>query len=244
LSQTLHEGLSLSNGIERFAAAAWRRLLPDVGQVPIVMQYLVPAEPDDEIFSMWQTVDFDVDVHRGLHRPRWTVVASPEEVIGAPVAADRGERFVPQPPEPEPEITYRTVAGADLPIPQRLDYPCMKADTPGRSWWKPTRHRTINGVRLRSCCWYHRGDWAQASRSAITLVHEAIEANVPSQDIGQEAVRAATRSGITGWQLEAVDSLVIPAKAIILMGDDDYTNGQHRGWVMREQRVPITVAIR
>ena len=97
--------------------------------------------------------------------------------------------------------------------------------------------RSVNDLTASPVCPHTK--MRQAGRSAITLVHEAINAKVPSQDIGREAMRAATRAGITGWQLEAVDSLVIPAKAIILMGEDDYTNGQHRGWVMREQRVPI-----
>lgn len=244
LSQTQHEGVTLVNGIEKFAEAAWRRLLADVDEAPIVIQYMIPTASDEEWFSMWQTVTFDVGPHRGLSNPRFTVIPSPDQVVGATVAADRGERFVPRPPEPAAEIVYRVVSGADLPIPLRLDFPCMKTPaTPTRSWWRPRMQRSPQSTRLRSCCWYHRGDWVQASRTAISLVHEAIAAKVPSQDIAHEVVRTAKRNGIVGWQLEAVGSLVLPATAIVLSGDDDYTNGQHRAWVMREQHVPSTITI-
>lgn len=120
----------------------------------------------------------------------------------------------------------------------------MKTPAPAfRSWWPPKPFRSPQSAGLRSCCWYHRGDWAQASRAAIRLVYEAIAAKVPSQDIAPEVIRTAKRTGINGWQLEAVKSLIQPATAIVLSGDDDYTNGQHRAWVMREQHVPATITV-
>ncbi len=245
LSQTLDEGRSLSNGIEDFASSAWRRLLPEYDAVPLVIQYLVPVEPEDEAFSMWQIVNFTVGPDRGLGRPRWTVIASPEQVVGAPVAADRGEQFIPRPPEPEIEIVYQKVRGADLPAPMRLDFPCMDGNQVFRRTWRDRlRWWRSEPPGIRGCCWYHRGDWQLACVEAIALVDEAIGERIPSPDVAGYVTQRATERGVSGWQLEAIASLVRPATAIVLSGTDDYTNGQHRAWAIREQRVPMTITVR
>lgn len=140
---------------------------------------------------------------------------------------------------------YDVVALADLPTPEAPeDEGCLSAPLSGRR--RGQRQLTPRRGGL-DCCWYHGGDWHQASETAIRLVRAAEAAGVTGEDVAEHALAAAEVEGITGWDLEALDSLITTGYAIILGDDPDdqwYVNGRHRVAAMLDAGVRQTIVAR
>lgn len=94
----------------------------------------------------------------------------------------------------------------------------------------------------RDCCWYHRGDCHRVSEAAVRLLQAARDAAVPPDEIAGNAHDGAVTAGMHGWELQALDSLFDPAKAI-RVGTRGYVNGQHRAEAMLDAGVRRTVVL-
>ena len=141
--------------------------------------------------------------------------------------------------------SYDVVAVLDLPVPTDLSHPpCMVRP---RSWFERRYRRFAPQSKARGCCWYHGGDWHRASSTAIRLVRAAEAAGHIDEDIAEHALNQADDEGISGWQLEALGSLVDPGTAIMLGDEPDeqwYIEGRHRATAMLDAGVRHTLVAR
>ena len=144
------------------------------------------------------------------------------------------------------ERWFYDVAAVDaLPAPNDLEHPpCMVRS---RSRLRRRYRQLLPRHETRSCCWYHGGDWHRASAAAIRLVRTAEAAGCIDDDIAEHALRQAAAEGISGWQLEAIDSLVSTGTAIMLGDEPDekwYIEGRHRAVAMFDAGVRHTLVAR
>jgi hypothetical protein len=141
---------------------------------------------------------------------------------------------------------YDVVAVADLPTPEDLEHPaCMLRPLLRlRRRWRQLFPRRGG----RNCCWHHGGDWHQASADAIRLVRAAEAAGATGEDIAEHVLDAAKAEGITGWNYEAIDSLVGTGYGIMLCNDDPddvwYVDGRHRVTAFLDAGVRHTIVAR
>ncbi|WP_143267831.1 ParB/Srx family N-terminal domain-containing protein [Amycolatopsis alba] len=110
---------------------------------------------------------------------------------------------------------------------------CMRDVAGGKT---STRERSDVAV-MPDCCWYHSGDWGAVTMAAVRLIAQA-EATGLEQNyqLCQEVLDLARADGMSGWALQALESLV---KNPILIRE--YSNsrfvidgGQHRIRAMRD----------
>lgn len=84
--------------------------------------------------------------------------------------------------------------------------------------------------------------------AGIRLVAQADAAGATGTDVGDHAADAARAEGIVGWQLEALESLLVIEPVRIELGDDPsdrwYDNGRHRVTAMLETGVRRTIVVR
>lgn len=142
--------------------------------------------------------------------------------------------------------SYVVTPLATLPTPEALDRPaCMNRRVPT---WRRTYRRLVPSCEGRSCSWYHGGDWHRVNANAIRLVAQAHAAGATGTDVGDHAVDAAKAEGISGWQLEALESLLVIEPVRIELGDYPadrwYDNGRHRVTAMLETGVRRTIVVR
>jgi|GEM_PF-7072281 hypothetical protein len=142
--------------------------------------------------------------------------------------------------------SYNVAALATLPTPEAPGRPaCMT--TPVPTWHRIYRQR-VPRRRPRGCCWYHGGDWHHVNATAIRLVHKAKTLGATGEDIGDHALNSAVADGITGWDLDAISSLLV-IEPIRIDSDDDpasqwYDNGRHRIIAMLDAGVRHTILVR
>ncbi|MGH4009531.1 MAG: hypothetical protein ACRDTH_15505 [Pseudonocardiaceae bacterium] len=242
-TQTDREGASLMNRAERYVEAVWQRHCPDEPEPPIFIAHQLLGDRD----LGFQHYDFTVTSPYAVASPpnwgRMLTLAELTELVSGPVDAERGTGYVePVPPE-EPHMRLVTTAVVTLPRPD-LDGepPCMPAGTP---WWRRLGRQAVPRRRGRSCCWYHEGDWHQASRTAIQMLRRA-DAELVDDDEHQERLFAALKlsraEGLTGWQYAAVESLLLhPIQPEREIG---YTEGRHRSQAMLDAGVRRTLVAR
>jgi hypothetical protein len=248
-TQVMGEGLSLVNGAERFAAAVWRRHLPEEPEPPLWVERQLP--PGDEPAAggagggRFSLVRFELGGRFGLCRPSWLGLTGPElaRLVGGPVDLSRGEGYRPWPVEPEPQLRFRTAWVVALPRPEPFrESACMSA---GVRWWRRLGRQVVGRRRRRDCCWYHGGNWHRVSRLAARLVRQARQEGAVGNDVADRARAAAAAAGVAGWEAEALDSLLMPYDGLILERDDDlrrvYVNGQHRAQALLDAGVHRTV---
>jgi hypothetical protein len=239
------DGCSLTNCAESFAAEAWRRHFPQDAHPPVwVQRQILDPELDD---GEYHVVTFETSGNLQLSSPSWHRIAEKElaELVGTEVDPSQRAGFTP-PPEPVRRLHYGIRWVATLPRPRPFRQPdCMPAAGP-RLLQRLTRQllpRRDDG----DCCWYHGGDWAQVSRTAIRLVREAKASNVPEDEIARVVVARAESDGVSGWKLAALDSLVDPTVGIFVDRDGTssfYVNGQHRAQAMLDAGVRRTLIVR
>ncbi|MCM3924008.1 hypothetical protein ND748_20340 [Frankia sp. AiPs1] len=142
--------------------------------------------------------------------------------------------------------SYNVAALATLPTPEAPGRPaCMT--TPVPTWRRVYRQR-VPRRRPHGCCWYHGGDWHHVNATAIRLVHKAKTLGATGEDIGDHALDSAVAAGITGWDLDALASLLV-IEPIRIDSDDDpasqwYDNGRHRIIAMLDAGVRHTILVR
>ncbi len=233
------EGWSLTNGCETFASIAWGAHVPD-GPPPIWVQRSIYSAPFAEGLDDWKLVILDVESESDhmLGYPDWQHITQEEldQLVGRAVDPERGERFVPPPPEPEYQLSFVQARVDLMPKGRPFRVECMART----SWWRRLLRRWRPLVN-QSCCWYHGGDWRVANEMAIRLLAVARAAGVDPEDIGVHVVRAAQAEGVDTWTLQAIDSLFIDP---IFVGDGTatmFTNGQHRVMAMRDAGVAMTL---
>jgi hypothetical protein len=228
-TQTVDEGQSLTNAVERYAAAMWQRYLPDEVEPPIWIERQLGL-----ITEQFVAVSFSRRHGRyGLGGPNWCRLTDQEvaELVGGPVDPGRGDGYVPRPVEEE-VFEYAALPTARLPRPQPFREPdCMPA---GISWWR-RRYRQLVPRRRggRDCCWYHGGDWNAATATAIRLALAAQRDGTAFDDIAGRVLDQARAEANTGWMLSAIATLVSPSVSIQISEDGStYVNGQHRAQAM------------
>ena len=139
-----------------------------------------------------------------------------------------------------------------LPYPTDLERPpCM---TDGISAWQRRWRAWRPDPRPRDCCWFHSGNWHEASEHAMAMIDgislERVDDGISPFSPVRDRLRAA---GLTGWMHEAVRSLTCGGEPInygdtSVWQDPDaepgYVGGRHRALAMMQQGVRTTVTMR
>ncbi|MFZ0120738.1 MAG: carboxymuconolactone decarboxylase family protein [Pseudonocardiaceae bacterium] len=241
-TQTPTEGMSLTNGAERYAVAVWHQYFSDDKEPPLWIQRELGHSR--EIF---QLVSFTVGGRHGLASPQWRFVPGEAlaQLVGVAVDPDRGEEYAPQEPEPVGTLHYAVAWVARLPRPDPVREPhCMPVGVP---WWRRLVRQVLPSRRTEYCCWYQSGDWHKVSETAIRLVRQSQRNAVPTDGIASHVLAQAETEGLTGWELDALDTIVSPADGIQIEPDGDghrfYINGQHRAQALLDAGVHRTIVI-
>jgi hypothetical protein len=243
-TQTISEGASLVNAAERYAAAVWQEHFPDDLEPPIWIQRLLL-----DGFTEFQLVQFAVAGEHELSNPAWFTL-SPDELahlVGAPVDEDRGEGYIPRPPEPEEELQYKVIWAARLPRPAPFRAPgCMPS---GISWPDRLRRQILRRTDVRDCCEYHSVNWHRVSRTAIRIARQADRSGARGDELADQArALAESAEDLTPAERAAAATLVCPAEGIQLCRSGTwrtaYVNGQHRSQAILGAGVLRTVIVR
>ncbi len=244
-TQTPEEGASLTNAAEVFAAAVWEQHCPAEEHPPVWVQRLLQDAPpgfeDDSEFELVVFADAEPFELRG---PGWLALtaAQLEELVGGPVATDRGADYVPPAPEPEPEARFEVMAVRELSRPHPFREPgCMPEGTP---WWRRWWRQAVPVRGARDCCWYHGGDWHQVNRLAIAGLAKAEAAGITAEDMADFVDEYAKQASADRWEREALDSLFGIGAAIEPSRGGGFVNGQHRTQAMLDAGVRRTVVLR
>ncbi|MFM9452501.1 hypothetical protein [Streptomyces europaeiscabiei] len=99
------EGMGLMNGVERFAGAVWERHCPAEGVPPVWVERQLWPEGSIQEVRFRRVVFAEADRYRP-RGPKWSVITHEQlqDLVGAPVATDRGADYVPHAAEPEPRL--------------------------------------------------------------------------------------------------------------------------------------------
>ncbi|MGP3920550.1 hypothetical protein [Nonomuraea sp. 10N515B] len=244
-TQTDQEGTSLVNAAETYAAEVWRRHCPDESEPPIWIERQLLG---DSTFNRFALVTFTLTGPFELCCPEWGRITEAEltRLVGGAVDPDRGDGYVPRPPEPEDEPRFRTIWTMRLPRPHPFRAKtCMPT---GISWARRIARQLAPRHQARPCCWYHGGDWHRVSATAIRLVRQAQHAGVAAHDIHDFVRDAAQAEGLSGWELDALHTLVCPGDGIQLTVPAGhrrtfYINGQHKSQALLDAGVRRTIVI-
>lgn len=149
-------------------------------------------------------------------------------------------------PEWTERWTFVVSAVAALPHPEVPGKPdCMTRRIPA---WRRTYRQLIPRRGGRGCCWYHGGDWHHVNTTAVRLLGQAHAVGATGKDAGELALDNAATEGITGWELEALASLLVVEPVQIELGGDPadrwYDNGRHRVMAMLDAGVRQTILLR
>jgi hypothetical protein len=239
--QTVGDGASLTNAAEQYLAAVWHRFVPDDPLPPIWIQRQ-SFHGRDEGFCL---VEFTVDDTGTPAEPRWRGPFTDEEMaqlVGRPVAGDRGPQTALQ-YAPEPQMFFTPAWVIRLPRPgPGADRGCRPAGISttrllaNQAW--PRRGPGPCSDRPR--CWYHRGDWHVACRTAIRVASSAAAAGIPQEELPIRAAEDAEKL-LAGWELEAAQSLLLDP---IQPDERRFINGRHRTQAMLDAGVRRTLVAR
>ncbi|MER0476777.1 hypothetical protein ABR737_00120 [Streptomyces sp. Edi2] len=236
------EGMRLMNGVERFAGAVWERHCPDQDQPPVWVERQLWPEGAAQETRFRRVVFAEADRYRP-RGPRWSVITHEllEDLVGAPVARDRGAGYVPRTAEVEPELVFERFAVARLARPHPFREPaCMPAGVP---WWRRWTRQMLPRRGARTCCWYHGGDWHTVNAMALQVLERARAQSVDPDGMEEFAAAHAAAAGSTRWQTEALATLFNTVDAIQPASETGYINGQHRAQAMLEAGVRRTVVL-
>ncbi|QXJ25798.1 hypothetical protein AGRA3207_007348 [Actinomadura graeca] len=182
--QTCGEGMGLTNGRERYLAEIWRRHCPDETEPPLwiarqlrrgwdqFMLMNLPAGPEPHTIT-------------AAHIGHCTLTLDQiRAMVESDVDDDRGEGFVPRPPEPDAQTRFSTAWVALLPRPDpfRQDDCMPNGITPARRLARQLMPRFLPR-RGPACCWYHEGNWRKVSRVAIKLLRRANRVGIDHDEL-------------------------------------------------------------
>lgn len=215
-TQTPSEGMSLTNGAERYAVAVWHRYFPDDAEPSLWIQRELGRNRE-----ILQLVTFTLGGRHGFASPQWRYVpgGTLAQLVGVAVDPGRGEQHAPQEPEPVGTLHYAVAWLALLPRPNPVREPdCMPVGIP---WWRRLARQLVPNHRIEYCCWYHGGNWHTVSETAIRLVRQSQRNAVPADGMASHVLAQAEAEGLTGWELDALDTIVSPADGIQIERDGD-----------------------
>ncbi|MFJ7279357.1 hypothetical protein [Kitasatospora sp. NPDC098663] len=245
VTQGLQDGLSLTNAVECYAAAAWQRHCSDEDQPPLwVHRQLWTGRFAGRHEEVWELVTFAEAEPYQLRRPRTHTLTDNqrEHLVGRPVDPGRGSRYVPRSPPAEPEPHFEVWPVHRLPRPLPFRQPaCMPTGTPR---WRRQLRQALPTRRVLSCCWYHAGNWHAVSALSLTVLDRARREEIPAREVATYAARQAHLTGASPWQRQALKSLFDLAIAIRPDEDGGYVNGQHRAQALmgaRGRRIVVRV---
>ena len=239
-TQTLHEGTSLVNGAEKFVGAVWRQHCPDEEQPPIFIARLL-LEYDDSHFKLHRFVSTrPYSVRSPLWGPRLRE-AEMSALVGGPVDPTRGAGYIERERPSRYDWRFTVVALADLPRPRlHGEPPCMPSTA------VPAGSPAPRLLKQPGCCWYHAGDWTDASEAAIDALTRATSMP-PATDAG-EAQRmvdileqVGSQRALDDWAGAAAASLFLDPIVPSETNDWGFSNGRHRIQAMLDARVRRTV---
>ncbi|TLQ39187.1 hypothetical protein [Streptomyces marianii] len=237
------EGMGLTNGAERFAAAVWERHCPEQDLPPVWVERQLWGEDSLQETRFRRVVFAETDRYRP-RQPRWRAI-TPEQLetlVGGPVETGRGTGYVPRPDEPEPQPVFEAYAVVRLARPKPFRAPaCMPAGVP---WWRRWTRQLLPNRTVRTCCWYHGGDWHKVNALALEALRRSREQAVDPDDMREFAVSHAAAAGATDWETEALATLFCLGDAIQPDREVRYINGQHRAQAMLDAGVRRTVVLR
>ena len=244
-TQTSGDGASLVNGAERYVEAVWTAYCPDEPEPPIfIARQLTRVDGTDQVELGFQHIDFQVDgVHSVASPPRWGRLLGEEEVaelVGASVALDRGDGYVPRPPSPEPRMQYAAVLAVLLPAPrlENDDLQCMRA---GIRWPSRLARQLMPSVKPSGCCWYHGGNWRTVARAARRILRTAKRDGIEDDDLAVYGLGQADERGFSRWERDALRSLFLePIQPSLEVGG--YIGGRHRALAVLHagvRRIPV-----
>ncbi|SFT31424.1 hypothetical protein SAMN04487982_11960 [Streptomyces sp. ok210] len=236
------EGMGLMNGVERFASAVWERHCPEENQAPVWVERQLWREGALQETRFRRVVFAGADRYRPRD-PRWSAITHEQlqNLVGGPVATDRGAGYVPRDAEPEPQMVFEAFAVARLARPRPFREPvCMPT---GEPWWRRWVRQVLPRRSARTCCWYHGGDWHTVNAMALQVLERARVQSVDPDDMEEFATAHAAAAGATQWQTEALATLFNTADAIQPASEVGYINGQHRSQAMLEAGVRRTVVL-
>ncbi|MFE9637037.1 hypothetical protein [Streptomyces sp. NPDC006463] len=237
------EGKGLMNGAESYAGAVWERHCPDEDLPPVWVEWQLWPEGGSQTSRFRRVVFADADRYRPSG-PRWTAITHEQllDLVGAPVATDRGTGYVRRPVEPEPQLVFEEFAVTRLARPRPFREPqCMPVGVP---WWRRWMRQVLPRRAGRTCCWYHGGDWHSVNAMARQVLRDSRAQSVGAEDVQGFAVAYAASVGATDWETEALASLFSTWDAIQPDSEAGYINGQHRSQAMLEAGVRRTVVLR
>ncbi|WP_331732040.1 hypothetical protein [Streptomyces sp. NBC_00989] len=243
VTQVMGEGMSLTNAVEAFAAAAWERYCPQEVLPPVWVQRLLGSE-GEALPTGFQVVRFTEGQPYRPQNPRWSAITVEQlkELVGTRVEEGCGDGYVPRPEEPEPDLVFEEFTVVRLARPRPFRKPeCMPV---GVTWWRRWARQAWPRRGARGCCWYHGGDWHEVSAMALDVLKQARAQPVAPQDMEQYAVAHADAAGASRWQVEALATLFNVADAIQPSRNPGYINGQHRAQALLDAGVRRTVVLR
>ncbi|MDP9850433.1 hypothetical protein [Streptosporangium lutulentum] len=243
VTQNMREGASLGNAAEEYASAVWQRHLPAEQQPPLWIQRQLLTSGRFDGFTL---VTFTPGEDYQLSSPRWCAISAAEltHLVGEPVDAERGAGYRPRPPEAVEQPRYAAAWVLALPAPEPFrDDGCLSG---GLSPWRRIGAQLLSTRQGRDCCWYHHGDWHRVCSTALQLAGRAQRAGVPVDDIAEQVLARTEVAQMTGWEQEALESLLCIGTAIQLhgrLGRREYTNGQHRSQALMQNGVRRTLVV-
>lgn len=248
ITQARDEGMSLTNGAERYVEAVWSACCPTEPEPPIwitrelqlvndLSEEHSGGRPDDgvagggrwEVDRGFRVIGFAVTgPHSVASPPKWGPGLTDEEVTrlvgGAAVDLDRGSGWIPRAPAPDLSSRFTTMLALRLPRPDLADddLPCMRtpAGTADRLRWQ------LHARSAQTCCWYHRGNWRPAAHSARTILRSARRAGIAPDEVAVFGLGEVNSLGLEGWQRQAVRSLFL--EPIQPSPEIGYIGGRHR----------------
>jgi len=202
-TQLRGEGPSLVNAAERFAGTAWQQLAPQEEKPPLVVTLFMPENILDgrtaaHISDDLNLVEFAVTGPYQLADPRWHSLHPSEldRLVGVDVDLTRGQGYRSRPREPEAVLRLDARRLVRLPHTEPFRAACLarSAEAPSTTSWRRVLRRLAPwpaATAIRSCCWYHGGDWHVVSRLAVDLLKQARRRGVTEDDLVDDVLRNA-----------------------------------------------------
>ncbi len=244
VTQTLREGMGLTNGAEEYAQAVWEQLYPEEALPPVWVQRQLLGDELGQEQAEFQLVVFAETEKYKVRQPTWWPVTSEqvERLVGGPVEEDRGDGYVPREVPPEPVLRFEVLEVSRLGSPHPFRAPrCMPDGSPQSvSWWR----RLVPSRGGRGCCWYHRGDWQAVGDLAVACLAKGVEAGVGAEDMAGFVNRRAVETGVDLWQRQALNSLFRLDSAITPNDVGGFVDGQHRTQAMVDAGASRTVVLK
>jgi hypothetical protein len=241
-TQTTGDGCPLASRSAEYAAAVWRRRLPDADHPPVWVELqLRVGRPDAAEFEL---VTFAAARPYRLGQPQRFPVSYQDvlRLVGAPVDRDRGDWYRPWPAVPAERPACQLAWVGLLPVPVDTDRGCFTGAPP---WTRRAGRQLVPCRGARTCCYYHGIDWRRVSAAAIRIVRQIRAEGRTGNAHASRARDLAAAADLPQLDREALAELLAGPTAIRVGRDDQgrryYLNGRHRAAAMLDAGVRRTV---